>query len=383
MLRRAWTLGLVPKLGLVLTLVLIAQSADAQGLFGEELERANRFGEEKPAERVTIKIQCVAQDPNYGYTSDNPVLIGGAESADVDNRVAEYFEILRSASGEALSYTHDGSCCSFDIAEGGAGFLQVFKVAAEGGRPTRVFVNGYAEGPLFAPRGLAFTKDKANITAVEESIEALEISDHWHIETLLKPLAEGGDLLAQYYLARAYTELGDFTSAFSWLEKAAESGHTLSQYALFNVYRSGQGVVKNKELSNQWLRQAAADGHAAARVLLAHTLLRRAEGKDDFKDPELLLRLAAEQGDSTAQGAYGVMLVNGRGTRQNLTEGMMWLFLASRSGDRNALEYYNKLAAEHPGRLVARVTFSAEDWRERPAPPAPVDLAIIPYLEAP
>lgn len=370
-------------MGLVLTLALVSQGADAQGLFGQELERAERIGEEKPAEHVAIKVQGISQDPNYGYTRENPVLIGGAASADVDNRVAEYFEILRSASGEALNYTHDGSCCSFDTEEGGAGFLQVFKVAVEGGRPTRIYVNGYAEGPLFSPRGLAYTKDKANVTAVEESIAALEIRDHWHIETLLKPLAEDGDILAQYYLSRAYNELGDFTAAFNWLEKAAESGHTLSQYALFNVYGSGQGVVTNKKLSNQWLRQAAADGHAAARVLIAHTLLRRAKEDADFKGPEQLLRLAAEQGDSTAQGAYGVMLVNGRGTRQSLTEGMMWLFLASRNGDRNALEYYNRLAAEQPSRVVARVTFSAEDWRERAAPPAPVDLATIPYLDSP
>lgn len=370
-------------LSLALTLGLFSHGAGAQGLFGEELERAERRDEVTPVERKPIKVEEVAEDPSYGYTRENPVLIGGAERADVDNRVAEYFEVLRSPAGEALSYTHDGSCCSFETEKGTGGFLQVFKVASEGGRPTKVYVNGYAEGPLYAPRGMAYTKNKANIVAIEESVEALEIKDHWHIETLLKPLAEDGDVLAQYYLARAYTELGDLTSAFNWLEKSAESGHTLSQYALFNVYRSGQGVVTNKKLSDQWLRRAAADGHAAARVLLAHTLLRRADGPEGFKGPEQLLRLAAEQGNATAQGAYGVMLVNGRGTRQDLREGMMWLFLASRGGDRNALEYYNRLAAEQPSRVVARVTFSAEDWRERSAPPAPVNLATIPFLEKP
>ncbi len=356
------------------------------------------LGDATRGERPRLEIAGLSPHAGYAYDSDYPIELGGSREGDMESRLAHYFQYVRAASGALLSFRHDGSCCPFDSkldededgdgdgdegpgqgGGGGTGFLQVHLLSAPGQRPVRIYVNGYAEGPLYLPRGLVSTTPDNQID-IEAAVEALQVQNHWRSEKLLKPLAEAGDMLAQYRLGRVFSDIRNHEKAYLWFLTAAEQGHIASQFTLYSLYRKGVGVARDEVKAGEWLRRAAADGHAGARVAVALELLRKSAGKGDIAKPESLLRLAAEQGEASAQGVYGLMLVEGRGSRKDLREGLMWLYLASRGGDVNAAEYYDRLSKEQSSRMLSRITFAAEDWRERTAPPPVIELTDLPKI---
>ena len=92
-----------------------------------------------------------------------------------------------------------------------------------------------------------------------------------------KPLAESGDLEAQYKLGWHYFggELGVNQSknrerAFVWWMKAAIAGHSESQNRVAVCYRGGIGTEQSYEIAEIWLRKAAENGSAAAQHFLAN-----------------------------------------------------------------------------------------------------------------
>ena len=87
------------------------------------------------------------------------------------------------------------------------------------------------------------------------------------------PLAENGDVRAQYAIGRLY-EKGkgverDFAQAFVWYQKAAEKDHADSQYRLAVGYALGLGVKKDEAMALSWLRKAAYNGQKRAQKALA------------------------------------------------------------------------------------------------------------------
>lgn len=87
------------------------------------------------------------------------------------------------------------------------------------------------------------------------------------------PLAENGDVRAQYAIGRLY-EKGkgverDFAQAFIWYRKAAEKDHADSQYRLAVGYAYGLGAKKDEGVALSWLRKAANNGQKRAQKVLA------------------------------------------------------------------------------------------------------------------
>ena len=59
-------------------------------------------------------------------------------------------------------------------------------------------------------------------------------------------------------------ERGDFTVALREWKPLAEQGNADAQHNLGQMYRSGQGVVKNHKEASKWFSKAAEKGHASA-----------------------------------------------------------------------------------------------------------------------
>jgi len=98
----------------------------------------------------------------------------------------------------------------------------------------------------------------------------------------LKPLAEQGSLLAQFYLGWCY-KYGegvkkDLAKAVDWLSKAAEQGYAPAQNALGFCYEFGDGVEKDLKKAIEWYTKAAEQGDARAQNNLA-LCLKELEGK--------------------------------------------------------------------------------------------------------
>jgi len=73
----------------------------------------------------------------------------------------------------------------------------------------------------------------------------------------LQPEAEGGDVVAQYFLGEMYLHGKgvdqDFEQAAAWYERAALSGHSEAQAALGSLEMLGLGVPQHRTSGYFWL----------------------------------------------------------------------------------------------------------------------------------
>ena len=74
--------------------------------------------------------------------------------------------------------------------------------------------------------------------------------------------AEAGDAEAQYRIGKsrlvdAAIEPAKASEAVSWLQRAANSGHTEAMVYLGRIYQSGIGALQNYELAAGWVERAA------------------------------------------------------------------------------------------------------------------------------
>lgn len=323
-----------------------------------------------PSKDRAIKLTGKAPASTYGYDQGNPILLGGMAEHDFDKRVETYFGLLFSPEGEPLEVVLNETCCqNRDPASGKTASLQVIEAAANGKRPYRLYVDGFRSGPLHSPRGLIGAGSAANAEIIQGALDNLRAGFADGAAQALRPLAEAGDVMAQYRLGRIAADARDYPAAYRWFLMAAKNGHSVSQAAVAAMLDEGKGIATDRKAADGWRRQAAANGHTGSLMTLALAVL------SDKPDPAAtsraagMLRLAADLGDPAAQAAYGAMLVQGRGVPRDVFQGLVWLWLAKQGGDRNAAAVYGRLAASQTGQTMARVEQTAGQWAKRRLPP--------------
>ena len=84
----------------------------------------------------------------------------------------------------------------------------------------------------------------------------------------LRPLAEQGHAVAQFYLGVMY-EHGkgipqEYKEAVKWYHKSAEQGDMSAQYNLGVMYYLGNGVIQNIVYAHMWMNIAASNGRDEA-----------------------------------------------------------------------------------------------------------------------
>jgi TPR repeat protein len=320
-----------------------------------------------PAER-TIRLDGMANDPAYGYARDKPIALGGHATRDFDRRLDVYFRLLRGPEGQPLRVMVGEACCQVRAADGEVRSLQVVDAGPDGRRAFRFYVDGFAEAPLSAPRGLLGTRDEASAEAIDGALDNLRAGFVDGAVQRLAPLAAAGDTLAQYHLGRVLADRRDFAGAYRWFLAAAEAGHPASQATVAAMLDRGTGVAADRAAAERWRREAAAGGHTGALLALALAALSDKPDAAATARAAAMLRRAADLGDPAAQAAYGAMLAQGRGVPMDLFQGLVWLHLAKEAGDANAGAVHDGLAAGQTAQTMARVEQAARDWKRRPAP---------------
>jgi hypothetical protein len=100
-----------------------------------------------------------SSDPNYGYSEDQPVLLGGfLRGTKYAGAHIEYFESLLGPNGEEVSVRRLGSCCGFEDSSLplGGGMLDQYELSYSGQeKPVVIFVNLYRFEQPKAPMGFA------------------------------------------------------------------------------------------------------------------------------------------------------------------------------------------------------------------------------------
>lgn len=105
----------------------------------------------------------------------------------------------------------------------------------------------------------------------EEGQAAYTKGDYARAVGLWRPLAEQGDLRAQFNVGHSY-ELGrgvpqDFAAAMSWYRKAAVAGHGVSQSYLGALYANGQGAPGGYRVRQDLYRRSRGTSSAPRRAI--------------------------------------------------------------------------------------------------------------------
>ncbi len=96
---------------------------------------------------------------------------------------------------------------------------------------------------------------------IEDADAAYDGGDYAAALRLLRPLADQGDVAAQFQLGVMYAEgqgvAKDYTEAFRWLRLAADQGYAGAQSSIGVMYADGLGVAQDLVQAHMWLNLAA------------------------------------------------------------------------------------------------------------------------------
>ena len=113
---------------------------------------------------------------------------------------------------------------------------------------------------------------KAASAGFDEAKVAMERGDFATALEKLRPLALGGNTLAQTVMGQIYATgegvTRDYVSAAKWYRMAAERGSSVGQSRLAGMYRSGKGVQQDLKEAAKWYTRAAEQGETEAMISL-------------------------------------------------------------------------------------------------------------------
>ena len=105
----------------------------------------------------------------------------------------------------------------------------------------------------------------------------------------------------------------DYKTAHRLWLPLAEQGNVEAQYELGLMYEQGQGVPQDYKEAVKWYRLSVEQGYAKAQSVLGFMYHKGHGVLQDYKEAVKWFRLAAEQGFAIAQYNLGLMYVKGKG----------------------------------------------------------------------
>ncbi|MFN3513103.1 MAG: peptidoglycan-binding protein [Phenylobacterium sp.] len=181
--------------------------------------------------------------------------------------------------------------------------------------------------------------------------------------------AESAELSGMYEDAVRAIEAGE-AGGVEDLRKAANLGHSPSQFFLSKLYENGSaGVPKDLAEARRWTERAAQNGnrHAMHNLAIAYV-----DGKGGPKNSTMAaqwFRRAADLGLVDSQYNLAALYEQGLGVSQNAAEAYKWYLIAAKSGDEEARASAARVRALLPPE--ARTVAERAAVAFRPAAPAP------------
>jgi TPR repeat protein len=160
----------------------------------------------------------------------------------------------------------------------------------------------------------------------QDGWNAYEKTDYKTARELWLPLAEQGELRAQFFLGFMH-DMGfgvpeDDKEAFKWYQLAAEQGDSRAQLFMGYMHDFGHGVLEDDQEAFKYFLPAAEQGYKKAIVSIYNL------AQKNLPEALKVLKTDAESGDSKAQYALGKMYEFGRGVRQDYKEAIKWYQLS-------------------------------------------------------
>jgi hypothetical protein len=156
---------------------------------------------------------------------------------------------------------------------------------------------------------------------------------------------------------RGYAEYqrGDYFAALRHLRPLAEQGDIRAQYTLGLMYHHGRGVPRSDPEAMRLFRLSADQGYAPAQFNLG---VMYSEGQAVTRDEAEAVRwyqLAAEQKNPEAQYNLGVAHAKGEGVTQSYVNAHMWFSLAAERFSKSEPRKY-ELAVRNRNLMAAKMT---------------------------
>ncbi len=138
----------------------------------------------------------------------------------------------------------------------------------------------------------------------QKGLDAYDKEDYETALNELTPLAEQGNVRAQFFLGFMYNYgkgvPQDYKTAVKWYMLAANNGDADAQHSLGWMYDSGQGIAQNFKFAAKWYVRAAEQGHKKAQFNLASMYNRGNGVPQDFVLAYMWWSVSASLGDEIA-----------------------------------------------------------------------------------
>jgi clan AA aspartic protease (TIGR02281 family) len=161
----------------------------------------------------------------------------------------------------------------------------------------------------------------------------------------LKPLADKGDVAAQYRVGVLYAESRNLIEAARYYQLAADKGHAEAQLRLASLNCNGMGVPKNPTECIRLYKLAADAGLTQAQVNLAARYLMGDGTAPNHGEAVRLARLAASKGDSGGELVLGLCYELGAGVLKDRNEAARLYKLSAAHGNASAQKALERLAS--------------------------------------
>ena len=106
--------------------------------------------------------------------------------------------------------------------------------------------------------------DHSGEDSVQKGRLAYEKGDYGTALQIFTPLAEKGDLIAQFNLAKMYRKVTgiptDYKTAVKWFTLSAEQGNAKAQYHLGVAHSFGLGALPDYKIALKWFNRSAEQG---------------------------------------------------------------------------------------------------------------------------
>ena len=125
---------------------------------------------------------------------------------------------------------------------------------------------------------------------------------------------------------------GDYKTALREWQPLAEQGDVDAQFYLGVMYENGRGLPQDYKEAIKWYKLSAEQGDAEAKYNLGVFYDKGWGVPQDYKEAVKWYRLSAEQGYADAQYNIGVSYELGDGVPQDYVRAHMWINLAASNG---------------------------------------------------
>ena len=156
---------------------------------------------------------------------------------------------------------------------------------------------------------------------------------------------------------------GEFNKAVTILRPIAEQGDVQAQTYMGVLFERGQGIPQDYAEAEKWYRLAAEQGKADAQYYLGN-MYREVNGSKDYAEAVIWYSKAAEQGKAEAQNKLGEMYAKGQGVKKDRVISYKWFNIAAISGHEPYIQGRDKVAKKMNKKEIEEAQRLSREWLE-------------------